>query len=131
MTAPARPNDELLPDVAARCSRDSLTGAATNAFGVKTAAAVAGAAPGNVATIVRSGRPDALIPAAVAPARNPPGIVARRSTAGRLLGSGPSTSDPAASAVAPVPLLPRVVTAVTARAGAARARPSPAGRGRG
>src|SRR5262245_65624255 len=102
MTAPARPNDELLPDVAARCSRDSVTGAATKAFGVKTAAALAGAAPGSVATIVRSGRPDALIPATVAPARKPPGIVARRSTAGRLLGRAAS---PAASAVAIVPLL--------------------------
>src|SRR5439155_5962796 len=77
------------------------TGAAAKAFGVKTAAAAAGRRPSGprvVAMTARSGRPDALIPTAVAPATNPPGIAARRSTAGRTgggaddagAGSGPA-----------------------------------------
>ncbi len=66
------------PPLAARWARDRRTGAAAKAFGVKTAAAAAGtgrpASSLSVAMIARSGRPDALIPTAAPPARNPAGI---------------------------------------------------------
>src|SRR4051812_40151721 len=69
------------PDVAARLARDRRTGAAANALGVNTAAAAAG--PAVVTTTARSGRPEALIPAASPPALKPAGMTARRSTGGR------------------------------------------------
>src|ERR1700675_4236726 len=82
MTAWAQPNPpRALPDVAARWARDRRTGAAANAFGVKTAAAAAG--PPVATTTARSGRPEALIPAASPPALKPAGMAARRSTGGR------------------------------------------------
>ena len=82
MIASAQPNPpRASPDVAARCAFDSRTGAAANVFGVKTAAAAAG--PEVVTTTARSGRPEALIPAASPPARKPDGMAARRSTGGR------------------------------------------------
>ncbi len=115
MTASAQPNPPRgSPDVAARCARDSRTGAAANAFGVKTAATAAG--PVVESTTARSGRPEALIPAARPPALKPAGMTGRRSTGGRSaedVGTGRSES------------------VVMGRAGAARGRPSRAGHGRG
>ena len=75
MTEFAQPNPPRgSPDVAARLARDSRTGAAANVFGVKTAAAAAG--PAVVTTTARSGRPEALIPAASPPALKPAGMTA-------------------------------------------------------
>src|SRR5689334_17208181 len=80
--------------VAPRWARERRTGAAANAFGVNTAAAAAaGRTPdgsGTVATIVRSGRPDALIPAIPLAAAKPAGMIARRSTAGSVDGRAAS-----------------------------------------
>ena len=68
--AEAKPNPPReSSDVAARLARDSRTGAAANALGVKTAAAAAG--PEVARMSATSGRPEALIPAAVAPAWKP------------------------------------------------------------
>ena len=67
--------------MAARWACDSRTGAAANAFGVKTAAAAAG--PAVVTTTARSGRPEALIPAAMPAGPEAGGMAARRSTGGR------------------------------------------------
>ncbi len=112
--ASAQPNPpRASPELAARCARDSRTGAAAKAFGVKTAAAAAGSPV--VTMTARSGRPEALIPAARPPARNPAGMAARRSTGGRSA-EDVGTGDAAV---------------VMGRAGAARGRPSRAGRGRG
>src|SRR4029079_2592203 len=91
LTPVPQPYRPWLPDsVAARCACDRRTGAAAKAFGVKTAAAAAlgrtPSWPGCVATIARSGRPDALMPATPAPATNPSGIAARRSTGGNAVG---------------------------------------------
>ena len=73
MIAWAHPNPpRRSSDVRDRCSRDRRTGAAANAFGVKTAAAAAG--PSVATTSPRSGRPDALIPATRPLAVNPPGM---------------------------------------------------------
>src|SRR5439155_1811451 len=83
------------------------TGAAAKAFGVKTAAAAAGRRPSGprvVAMTARSGRPDALIPTAVAPATNPPGIAARRSTAGRT-GGGAEVAGAGAEPAADVAVI--------------------------
>src|SRR6187431_2121853 len=114
MTEFAQPNPPRgSREVAARLARDSRTGAAANVFGVKTAAAAAG--PAVVTTTARSGRPEALIPAASPPALKPSGITARRSTGGR------SVEDTGTG---------RFVTDVMAREGAARGPPSRAGRGR-
>src|SRR3954470_23638803 len=107
---PPRPS----PEVAARCAFDSRTGAAANVFGVKTAATAAG--PRVVTTTARSGRPEALIPAAIPPARKPDGVTARRSTGGR---SGEDAG------------MGRSEVVVMVRAAADRGRPSPADRGRG
>src|SRR2546428_7874778 len=52
----------------------------------------------------RSGRPDALIPTAVAPATNPPGIAARRSTAGRT-GGGAEVAGAGAEPAADVAVI--------------------------
>ena len=102
------------PEVAARCARDSRTGAAANAFGVKTAAAAAG--PPVDTMTARSGRPEALIPAASPPARKPAGIAARRSTGGR------SAEDAGTRDAAELVMEPGE---------AVRDRPSRAGRGPG
>ena len=115
MTASAQPNPPRgSPDVAARCARDSRTGAAANVFGVKTAATAAG--PAVERTTARSGRPEALIPAANPPALKPAGMAGRRSTGGR------SVEDVG---------MERSEMVVMARVGAVRGRPSRAGRGRG
>ena len=70
--------------MAARFARERRTGAATNAFGVNTAATAAGLSV--VTARAKSGRPEALIPAASPPARKPAGRLARRSTGGRSVG---------------------------------------------
>ena len=81
-TASAQPNRPPPPiSVALRWALEILIGAATTPLRVKTAAAAADSRV--VAMTPRSGRPDGLMPAAVPPARNPPGIAARRRTAGR------------------------------------------------
>ena len=101
----AKPNPRASSsDVAARFDRDRRTGAAANAFGVNTAAAAAG--PPVARINARSGRPEALMPAVVPPARNPAGRAARRSTAGAcgvinavtaIYGASGSCSSPAVS----------------------------------
>src|SRR5207344_1139299 len=112
MIASAHPNPpRASPDVAARWAFDRRTGAAANKFGVKTAAA--GAGPAVVTTTARSGRPEALIPAASPPARKPGGMAARRSTGGRS-GEDAGTG--------------RSVVVMMARAAAGRGRPFRAGR---
>ncbi len=115
MTALAYPNPPRgSADVAARWARDRRTGAAAKLFGVKTAATAAG--PPVVTMTARSGRPEALIPTASPPAAKPAGMADRRSTGGRTVEDiGMGKSD----------------KVVTARAEAAGARPSRAGRGRG
>ena len=115
MIALAQPNPpRASPDVAARCSFDSRTGAAANVFGVKTAATAAG--PDVVVTTARSGRPEALIPATMPPALKPGGMAERRSTGGR------SVEDTGTEGCSMVVMAP---------AAAVRGRPSRAGRGRG
>ena len=117
MTARAQPNPpRASPDVAARLARDRRTGAAANALGVKTAAAAAG--PPVVTARARSGRPEALIPAARPPARKPAGMTARRSMAGKAAGAAAG-------------LDPEMVVVIRGPAAAAPGRPSRAGRGRG
>ncbi len=64
MQAPSRP--------ARICSRPTITGAPTTLLVVNTAAAAAGVRD---ASIAKSGLPDALMPQAIAPARNPFGAV--------------------------------------------------------
>jgi hypothetical protein len=84
-------------------ARDSWTGAAANAFGVKTAAAEA---PPGATMSPKSGRPEALIPAVEPPVLKPFGSTARRSTTGNggdesvetaIYGASGSCSRPAVS----------------------------------
>src|SRR6266540_1750442 len=98
LSSPSRPRRPAsVRRLSARCAWLSRTGAAAKALGVKTAAAAAGRRPSGprvVAMTERSGRPDALIPAAVAPATKPSGIAARLSTAGRTGGGAGKAGEP-------------------------------------
>ena len=116
-------------DVSERCAIVSRTGAAANAFCVKTPAAAAG--PPVVATTIMSGRPLALIPIVAARARKPAGSVAPASATGRLDGSTASRRSRSASrapSATPVGVAWESGPAVASDMGAPRA-PAAAARG--